>query len=147
MAASRAVCTRSPRPEEFSALSRELFRDTDLLMIQEYMPTDFDWRIVCSMVEPLYACKYYMVSGNWKIYEYENDGSVQSGDSETVPISEVPKAVLEVALNGTRLIGNGFYGVDIKRRRPGHASSRSTTIRALTMASRMRCWGRICIRG
>ncbi|WP_319531610.1 GNAT family N-acetyltransferase [uncultured Cohaesibacter sp.] len=100
--------------EEFSDLSRDLFRDTDLLMIQEYMPTDFDWRIGVIDGEPLYACKYYMVSGNWKIYEYENDGSVQSGDSETVPISEVPKAVLEVALNGTRLIGNGFYGVDIK---------------------------------
>ena len=100
--------------EEIKALGQDLFRRTDLLMMQEYMPTDFDWRIGVLDGEALYACKYYMVSGNWKIYEYEADGSVNSGDSETVPISQVPKKVIDVALRGTRLIGNGFYGVDIK---------------------------------
>ncbi|WP_319411719.1 GNAT family N-acetyltransferase [uncultured Cohaesibacter sp.] len=100
--------------DELNDLSKALFRKTDLLMIQEFMPTDFDWRIGVLDGEALYACKYYMVSGNWKIYEYENDGSIQSGDSETMPISAVPPAVVETAIRGTRLIGNGFYGVDIK---------------------------------
>nr|WP_319390710.1 GNAT family N-acetyltransferase [uncultured Cohaesibacter sp.] len=100
--------------EELNELSKSLFRKTDLLMIQEFMPTDFDWRIGVLDGEALYACKYYMVSGNWKIYEYENDGSIQSGDSETMPISAVPPEVVETAVRGTRLIGNGFYGVDIK---------------------------------
>ncbi|WP_244574681.1 GNAT family N-acetyltransferase [Cohaesibacter sp. ES.047] len=105
--------------KEFKDLSKGLFRDTDLLMIQEYLPTDFDWRIGVLDGKPLYACKYYMVNGNWKIYEYEQDGSVQSGDSETVPIDAVPGAVIDVALKGTRLIGNGFYGVDIKETASG----------------------------
>nr|WP_321454687.1 GNAT family N-acetyltransferase [uncultured Cohaesibacter sp.] len=100
--------------DELNELSKSLFRKTDLLMIQEFMPTDFDWRIGVLDGEALYACKYYMVSGNWKIYEYEKDGSIQSGDSETLPISAVPPEVVDVALRGTRLIGNGFYGVDIK---------------------------------
>ena len=100
--------------DELNDLSKSLFRKTDLLMIQEFMPTDFDWRIGVLDGEALYACKYYMVSGNWKIYEYENDGSIQSGDSETMPISAVPPEVVETAIRGTRLIGNGFYGVDIK---------------------------------
>ena len=100
--------------EELMTLSRDLFRKSDLLMMQEYTPTDFDWRIGVLDGEPLFACKYYMVSGNWKIYEYETDGSVSSGDSETVAIDDVPEEVIDVALRGTRLIGNGFYGVDIK---------------------------------
>nr|WP_321444687.1 GNAT family N-acetyltransferase [uncultured Cohaesibacter sp.] len=100
--------------QELKALGKELFKQTDLLMMQEYLPTDYDWRIGILDGQPLYACKYYMVSGNWKIYEYEKDGSISSGDSETLPISEVPQEVLNVALRGTQLIGNGFYGVDIK---------------------------------
>ena len=100
--------------DELNDLSKSLFRKTDLLMIQEFMPTDFDWRIGVLDGEALYACKYYMVSGNWKIYEYEKDGTIQSGDSETMPISAVPVDVVETAIRGTRLIGNGFYGVDIK---------------------------------
>ena len=100
--------------DELNDLSKSLFPKTDLLMIQEFMPTDFDWRIGVLDGEALYACKYYMVSGNWKIYEYEKDGTIQSGDSETMPISAVPVDVVETAIRGTRLIGNGFYGVDIK---------------------------------
>ncbi|WP_316861859.1 GNAT family N-acetyltransferase [uncultured Cohaesibacter sp.] len=100
--------------EEFSAISSQLFKKTDLLMMQEYMPTDYDWRIGILDGEAIFACKYYMVSGAWKIYEYENDGSVSEGDHETVPVEKVPAEVINCALKSTQLIGNGLYGVDLK---------------------------------
>ncbi|MDY6840735.1 MAG: hypothetical protein SV429_04395, partial [Pseudomonadota bacterium] len=39
----------------------------------------------------------------------------QSGGFETMPTYEVPRNVIQAALNATKLIGNGLYGVDIKQ--------------------------------
>ena len=55
-----------------------------------------------------------MVKGHWQIYQH-GESKVESGDFETLPTYEVPRAVIQAALNATRLIGDGLYGVDIKQ--------------------------------
>ncbi len=40
---------------------------------------------------------------------------MDSGGFETMPTYEVPRNVIQAALNATRLIGNGLYGMDIKQ--------------------------------
>ena len=62
----------------------------------------------------IYACKYYMVEGHWQIYQH-GGAEVDSGGFDTMPTYEVPRNVIQAALNATRLIGNGLYGVDIKQ--------------------------------
>ena len=54
-----------------------------------------------------------MVDNHWQIYQHGE--TTESGDFDTLPTFEVPAAVLEAAVTSARLIGNGFYGVDIKQ--------------------------------
>jgi glutathione synthase/RimK-type ligase-like ATP-grasp enzyme len=37
------------------------------------------------------------------------------GNSETVPLYQVPPQVLHTALKAARLVGDGLYGVDLKQ--------------------------------
>jgi len=91
-----------------------LFRQSALVLAQEYFYTDYDWRIGVLGGRAIYACKYMMVKGHWQIYQH-GGAAVESGDFETLPTYEVPRNVIQAALNATRLIGNGLYGVDIKQ--------------------------------
>ncbi|MFV8817802.1 RimK family protein [Haliea sp. E17] len=100
--------------EELDSISRKLFRESTLLLAQEFLYTDFDWRIGVLDRKPLYACRYYMVKRHWQIYRHGQ--RTNSGGFDTLPVSEVPTAVLEAALAATRPIGDGFYGVDVKEK-------------------------------
>lgn len=103
-------------PEEYEAKTQELFKKSALLLAQEFMYTDFDWRIGVINNKPLYACRYYMAKDHWQIYDHTSkSGRVISGGFDTMPTYEVPKPVLDAALKATRLIGSGLYGVDIKQ--------------------------------
>jgi glutathione synthase/RimK-type ligase-like ATP-grasp enzyme len=105
-------------PQELKRLCEDLFKKTALLLVQEYFYTDFDWRIGILNSRPIYACKYYMTKGHWQIYNHEKKmrRGIQSGDSETLPISKVPKHVLSTALKMASHIGDSLYGVDLKEK-------------------------------
>ncbi|MDR2928181.1 MAG: RimK family protein [Cytophagaceae bacterium] len=91
-----------------------LFDKSAILLAQEFIPTEFDWRIGILNGEPLYACKYFMAKGHWQIYNHSHKGKNRVGLVETIPIYKVPPQVLKIALKATSLIGKGLYGVDIK---------------------------------
>jgi hypothetical protein len=55
-----------------------------------------------------------MPKNHWKIYNGRASKEDGDGDSETIPINEVPEQVLKVALKAANLMGDGFYGVDLK---------------------------------
>ena len=95
--------------------SKTLFKRSSLLLAQEYLYTDYDWRIGVLNGRAIYACKYFMVRDHWQIYRYGDKGGVDSGAFQTLPTHEVPRPVIDAALKATRLIGNGLYGVDIKQ--------------------------------
>ncbi len=93
-----------------------LFEESALLLAQEYLYTDFDWRIGILNNKALYACRYYMVKDHWQIYKHaEGNTKTKSGGFDTLPTFEVPRSVLQAALKATKPIGNGFYGVDVKQ--------------------------------
>ena len=98
--------------------SEVLLKESVMLLVQEFMYTQYDWRIGVLNGQPLYACRYYMVDDHWQIYKHDASGmdaQAQSGGFDTLPTFEAPKQVLEVALKATKLIGDGFYGVDLKQ--------------------------------
>ncbi len=101
--------------EELAEHLMQLFTETALVLAQEFMYTDHDWRIGVLNGRALYACKYFMVRNHWQIYNHGKKRS-QSGGFETLPTFEVPKAVLNAALKAAKVAGNGLYGVDIKYR-------------------------------
>ncbi len=92
-----------------------LFQHTALVLAQEFMFTEFDWRIGILNREPLYACKYFMSRGHWQIYNHGAKGTAKSGGFETLPVREAPADVVKLALRATAPIGDGLYGVDIKK--------------------------------
>ena len=93
----------------------QFFKTSDLVLIQPFIPTEYDWRIGVIDNKPLFACRYYMAKDHWQIYNWDSpDKTKLEGDSDTVPLDTVPDGVMKTALKATRLIGDGFYGVDIK---------------------------------
>lgn len=102
--------------ENFSAVSRDLFKRSALLLAQEYLYTDYDWRIGVLNKKPIFACRYFMTKGHWQIYNHEQPGKVQTGKYETIPVYEAPKSVVRAAVKAAELIGDSLYGVDVKQR-------------------------------
>ncbi len=90
-----------------------LFQKSDLLIVQEFMPTSFDWRIGVLDNTPFYVCKYYMARNHWQIVDWSKS-SDKEGRVETLSIADTPGPILELAIRVTKLIGDGLYGVDIK---------------------------------
>ncbi|MBZ2169962.1 RimK family protein [Marinobacter sp. F4216] len=110
---SRGV-TKAEDEASLRAGLKALFKQSALVLAQEYLYTDYDWRIGVLGGRAIYACKYMMVKGHWQIYQH-GESSSESGDFQTLPTYEVPRKVIQAALKATRLIGNGLYGVDIKQ--------------------------------
>ena len=92
----------------------ELFQTSDLLIAQEFLPTEFDWRVGILNNQPLYICKYFMARNHWQIMNWDKAEDRQ-GKSATIPLSEAPGQLIKIALEATKLIGNGLYGVDVKQ--------------------------------
>lgn len=101
--------------EAFHEKLNVLFKQSDLVIAQEFLESEFDWRIGILDNTPLFACKYYMARGHWQIYNWEqSDPEEFSGNFESVPINQVPADVLKAAVKASSLIGDGLYGVDLK---------------------------------
>ena len=96
-------------------LTDRLFEDTDLLIAQKFMPTDFDWRVGVLDGEPLFVCQYQMARGHWQIIKHGPNGAKEGG-FRTLALADAPSKVITVALEAARAIGSGLYGVDVKER-------------------------------
>jgi glutathione synthase/RimK-type ligase-like ATP-grasp enzyme len=99
--------------EALKTLTDRLFEDTDLLLAQQFMPTDFDWRVGVLDGEPLFVCQYQMARGHWQIIKHGPNGA-REGGFRTMAVAEAPPRVIDVALRAARAIGAGLYGVDVK---------------------------------
>jgi len=66
-------------PEQLKKAADDLFQHTALVLAQEFMFTEFDWRIGILNREPLYACKYFMSRGHWQIYNHGAKGGGGGG--------------------------------------------------------------------
>ena len=101
--------------EEFLELASSMLKESDLIIAQEFCPSDYDWRIGIIDGEPFFACKYYMAKGHWQIYNWKAKKKTdQDGEADCLPIEDVPKKVLKMAVKSAKLIGDGLLGIDIK---------------------------------
>ena len=115
---SRGVC-RVNNALELEQAAGGLFEQSSILIAQEYLFTEFDWRIGVFGGQPVFACRYYMSRGHWQVYKHgpSRDGGspwTRAGSYDTLSVDEVPGDVLELALRSAAAIGDGFYGVDLK---------------------------------
>jgi glutathione synthase/RimK-type ligase-like ATP-grasp enzyme len=91
-----------------------LLEKSELVIAQEFLPTEFDWRIGILDRRPLYACRYFMAPEHWQVIKREQGGRTE-GATAAVPLGEVPAVVIQAALDAANLIGAGLYGVDVKQ--------------------------------
>ncbi len=101
--------------DELIIQSQEYFKQSDLLILQEFMKTDFDWRIGVLNNEAMYACRYYMAPNHWQIIKREGENTSE-GEADSIPIEEAPPAAVQLALAACKEIGTSLYGVDIKEK-------------------------------
>ena len=110
---SRGVTRVASRDELSPALSA-LFRDTELVVVQEWLPTEHDWRVGVLDGSPLFVSRYFMARGHWQIAVHDEGRKTRYGRVETLPIPDAPAGVVKLAVRAARLFGDGLYGVDLK---------------------------------
>ncbi len=100
--------------KQFQEIAFGMFKESEIILVQEFMYTDFDWRVGILAGEPLFVARYFMTSNHWQILRHKADGKHEEGRTEAVAVENTPKAVLDAAVRSARLVGNGLYGVDLK---------------------------------
>jgi glutathione synthase/RimK-type ligase-like ATP-grasp enzyme len=57
-----------------------------------------------------------MAPGHWQIIQHGDERrDFVEGPTEALSVGEAPDRVIKIALKAANLIGDGFYGVDIKQ--------------------------------
>ncbi|AGA32154.1 Ribosomal protein S6 modification protein-related protein [Thioalkalivibrio nitratireducens DSM 14787] len=110
---SRGVFKASSR-SELESIAKKLLKESDLILAQEFVYTDYDWRIGLLNKKPLYASQYLMSRQHWQIVNHDAKGGPRQGGFNTVDIADAPAAVVRTAVKAANLIGDGLYGVDLK---------------------------------
>src|SRR4051812_5093415 len=96
--------------------AERFFNQSELLIAQEWLPSDFDWRVGVYDRRPLFVAKYFMAPGHWKVNKVvEGQQELVEGKTEAMTIGEAPEQVINTALRAANLIGRGLYGVDLKQ--------------------------------
>jgi glutathione synthase/RimK-type ligase-like ATP-grasp enzyme len=102
--------------DTFRHKARGFLEDSDLLIAQEFLPTEFDWRVGILNREVLFVARYRMARGHWQIIQGDGGAETRYGSVDAVAPEDAPPEVLKTALKAANLMGNGFYGVDLKVR-------------------------------
>ncbi len=111
---SQGVC-KVETAEELDQQVRALLDKSDLIIAQEFTPSEYDWRIGILNREALYACKYHMAKAHWQIIHNRPGKGTRYGKVDAVPLKEVPPHLLKTAVKAANLMGQGLYGVDMKQ--------------------------------
>jgi glutathione synthase/RimK-type ligase-like ATP-grasp enzyme len=106
----KAACETS-----FRDITKRWFKKSDVLAVQKFMPTAFDWRVGVLNDEVLYVCKYMIPKGRWKHgAKLRGKPTVIWGRTVSMKKQNAPAKLKEAALKACKVVGKGLYGVDIK---------------------------------
>ncbi|MCB0317725.1 MAG: RimK family protein [Bdellovibrionales bacterium] len=106
---------KAENKEEFYEIAQNMLKKSELILAQEFTPSDFDWRIGVLNNKAIFACKYFMARNHWQIYNWSSKSKKeQEGEHETLRVGDAPKALIKIAEKAASLIGDGLFGVDLK---------------------------------
>jgi glutathione synthase/RimK-type ligase-like ATP-grasp enzyme len=106
----KAACETS-----FREVAKRFFRKSDVLAVQKFTPTAFDWRVGILNNEVLYVCKYMIPKGRWKHgAKLRGKPTFTWGKTISMKKEKAPQNLREIALKACRVVGKGLYGVDLK---------------------------------
>lgn len=98
----------------FVKVGKRFLRRADRLVVQQYLPSAFDWRVTILDGKVLFAIKYVMAKGAWRIHDKDDAGRPNICTVLGVEKAAVPPKLIEVAIKAGAAIGRSLYGIDIK---------------------------------
>ena len=107
--------TRVDKPEDLERKTLEILARSDLVIAQEWLPSEYDWRVGVLDGKPLFVAKYHMVKGHWQIAQVDKRGKRMFGRVEAMAVKDAPPRVINAAVRSAKEFGNGLYGVDLKQ--------------------------------
>ena len=111
------TCPRDLREEIWRRITadrlRQLLSESELVVAQEFVPSEYDWRVGVLDRQLLFVCRYYMARGHWQIVS-RRGRTDRYGRVEAVPPDDAPTSVCETAVRAASLFGDGLFGVDVK---------------------------------
>lgn len=105
--------------DEFIEISKRFLRKSKVIIVQEYIKSDFDWRVGILQNEILYLCKYCIPEGGWKVRSKINGKNVW-GDTIAVPRDSICPELKKLSINLSKCVGDGLYGLDVKETNAGY---------------------------
>ncbi len=105
--------------EEFIEISKRFLRKSKVMIVQEYIRSDFDWRVGILNNEILYLCKYCIPEGGWKVKSKVNGRNVW-GDTIAVPKESISHELKDICISLSKCVGDGLYGLDVKETKDGY---------------------------
>jgi len=104
---------------EFIEISKCFLRKSKVLIVQEYIQSEFDWRVGILQNKVLYLCKYCIPEGGWKVKSKINGKNVW-GATIAVPRENISPELEKICIDLSRCVGDGLYGLDIKETNNGY---------------------------
>jgi glutathione synthase/RimK-type ligase-like ATP-grasp enzyme len=106
----KAACETS-----FREVAKRYFKKSDVLAVQKFTPTTFDWRVGVLNNDVLYVCKYMIPKGRWKHgAKLRGEPTFIWGRTLTLKKENIPNQLRHLALKACSVVGKGLYGVDLK---------------------------------
>ncbi len=99
-------------PDAFVKVGRRFLRRADRLVVQQYMPSEFDWRVITLAGRALAVLRYEFAPLQWRLMDRTEGG--EWAKVIGVPVADAPTKLLSVATSAADAIGASLYGIDIK---------------------------------
>jgi glutathione synthase/RimK-type ligase-like ATP-grasp enzyme len=106
---------KATNAEELEQQALDMLDRSELIIAQEFLPTEFDWRVGVLNRQVLFVCRYFMAPNHWQIIHNGRRGLRREGKVEPLSVEQAPPLLIKTALRATNPIGDGLYGVDIKQ--------------------------------
>jgi glutathione synthase/RimK-type ligase-like ATP-grasp enzyme len=99
-------------PDAFIRVGKRFLRRADRIVVQQYIPSEFDWRVITLAGRVLAVVRYEYAPQQWKPMDRTPEG--EWAKVVGVPRDEAPRGLLGTALAATNAVGESLYGVDLK---------------------------------
>ena len=107
-----AYVDKATTPEEFVRVGKRFRRRADRIVVQQYLPSAFDWRVITLHGKVLAVVEYRFAADRWKVMQRGGEG--EAAVTRGIPRDEAPEKLIGVALAASNAISDSLHGVDLK---------------------------------
>jgi glutathione synthase/RimK-type ligase-like ATP-grasp enzyme len=107
-----AYVDKATTPEQFVRVGKRFLRRADRIVVQQYLPSAFDWRVITLHGKVLAVVEYRFAADRWKVMQRGAEG--EAAVTRGVPRDQAPRGLVDVALRASAAVDDSLHGVDLK---------------------------------